>query len=105
MVSRVRARDGGGSAGAHPTLRREEVHFLPVASEESTETVGAFASTQGYDFPIGVDPDGSIYGLYATRYVPRNILIAPDGTVVASRAGYSPETFAELTALIEQLLR
>lgn len=79
--------------------------FLPVAREESTETVGAFASAQGYDFPIGVDPDGSIYGLYATRYVPRNILIDPDGTVVASRAGYSPETFAELTALIEQLLR
>ena len=51
--------------------------------------------------PIGVDPEGSIYGLYATKYVPRNILIDCNGTVVASHAGYTPETFAELVEAIE----
>lgn len=100
---------GREMAEVPPELARRfagmKFRFLPVAREENTETVEAFASERGYDFPIGVDPDGSIYSLYATRYVPRNILIDPDGTVVASRAGYSPETFAELTVLIEQLLR
>lgn len=100
---------GREMAEVPPELARRfagmKFRFLPVAREENTETVEAFASERGYDFPIGVDPDGSIYRLYATRYVPRNILIDPDGMVVASRAGYSPETFAELTALIEQLLR
>ena len=78
-----------------------EFRFLPVAREEAVGTVAEFAVGNGYDFPIGVDPEGIIYGLYATKYVPRNILVDRNGTVVASHAGYTPETFAELVEAIE----
>lgn len=79
--------------------------FLPVARCEPLRDVATFADKQGYDFPIGIDPDGSVYGLYATKYVPRNILIDRSGTVAASSTGYTPETFSELVNRIGELLR
>lgn len=78
--------------------------FLPISRGEERETVAAFREKQGYDFPMGLDPEQTIYGLYATNYIPRNFLIGPDGKVVLASVGYEPEEFDALAAAVERTL-
>lgn len=78
--------------------------FLPVSRGETREAVEAFVEKHGIAFPVGLDPDGSIYRLYATEYVPRNILIDAQGVVAESTAGYTAEEFGRLADRIEVLL-
>lgn len=82
----------------------EDFFFLPVARGENRETVGAFRQKHGYVFPMGLDPEQSIYGRYATNYIPRNFLIGRDGRIVLASVGYEPEEFGELMQAIEQTL-
>lgn len=79
--------------------------FLPVSRAESREEVQAFMEREGYAFPVGIDPDGRIYGLYATSYIPRHYVIAPDGTVVYQSVDYDTAKFSALIAAIETALR
>ncbi|MDE7078258.1 MAG: TlpA family protein disulfide reductase [Alistipes sp.] len=82
----------------------EDFFFLPVARGENRETVGAFRQKQGYLFPMGLDPEQSIYGRYASNYIPRNFLIGRDGRIVLASVGYDPDEFGELMLAIEQTL-
>lgn len=38
---------------------------------------------QRYTFPMGLDPERKIYSLFATATIPRNFVIAKDGTILA----------------------
>lgn len=78
--------------------------FLPVSRGEKRDAVAAFREKQGYAFPMGLDPEQTIYGLYASNYIPRNFLIGPDGKVLSATVGYEPEEFDALVATIEQAL-
>ncbi len=82
----------------------KEFIFLPISMGEKREAVAGFREKQGYTFPMGLDTDKSIYGKYATRFVPRNFLIGKDGRVISATAGYTPEEFDALIALIEKNL-
>ncbi|MDE5695716.1 MAG: TlpA family protein disulfide reductase [Alistipes sp.] len=82
----------------------EDFFFLPVARGENRETVGAFRQKLGYLFPMGLDPEQSIYGRYASNYIPRNFLIGRDGRIVLASVGYDPDEFGELMLAIEQTL-
>ncbi|MDE6507417.1 MAG: TlpA family protein disulfide reductase [Alistipes sp.] len=82
----------------------EDFFFLPVARGENRETVGAFRQKQGYLFPMGLDPEQSIYGRYASNYIPRNFLIGRDGRIVLSSVGYEADEFGRLVEAIEQTL-
>ncbi len=82
----------------------EDFFFLPVARGENRETVGAFRQKQGYLFPMGLDPEQSIYGRYASNYIPRNFLIGRDGRIMLASVGYDPDEFGELMLAIEQTL-
>ena len=78
--------------------------FLPVSRGESLEEVRGYLAREGLGFPSGIDPEGAIYGLYATLYVPRNYVIGPDGKVVHQNADYTPQDFAQVVAAIEAAL-
>ena len=49
--------------------------LLAVSRGESREELAAFREESGLGFPMGLDPDGSVYGLYASQTVPRNYLL------------------------------
>lgn len=78
--------------------------FLPVSRGESLEEVRGYLAREGLGFPSGIDPEGAIYGLYATLYVPRNYVIGPDGKVVHQNADYTPQDFVQVVAAIEAAL-
>lgn len=78
--------------------------LLAVSRRESREELEAFREESGLGFPMGLDPDGSIYGLYAGQTVPRNYLLDAEGHVAALSAGYDTAEFREMLNLAENLL-
>ena len=79
--------------------------FLPISRGESRSEIAAFRDTWGYTWTMGLDPDASIYGLYATLTVPRNFLLDPEGRIVSLTTGYDPAEFSALLDRAESLLR
>lgn len=79
--------------------------FLPVSRGESREAVAAFREKTGYAFPMGLDPDRTIFDRYAPTTIPRNYLIGRDGKVLVAAQGYSPEEFDALIRAVDQATR
>ena len=79
--------------------------FQPIARNEKRATVEQFRLENGYTFDMGFDPEGEIYALYATRYVPRNYLIDSDGHVLSISAEPTEQQLNELLEKIFQLTR
>lgn len=82
----------------------EDFVFLPISRGETRETVAEFREKQGYSFPMGLDPQRSVYDRYATNFIPRNFLIDRSGKVVLVSVGYEPEEFEQLLQAIEDTL-
>ncbi len=79
----------------------EEFVFLPISRGEERAAVEAFRAKTGYAFPMGLDPDETIYKRYAARFIPRNFLIDRTGRVVKAATGYDEAEFAELVRTID----
>ena len=79
--------------------------FLPINRGETQQTVQEFCREQGIAISVGLDPDKSIYSLYATRYVPRNFIISPNGKILLSETDYDATIQRLLIEQIEQALQ
>ena len=79
--------------------------FLPINRGETQQTVQEFRRELGIAFSVGLDPDMSIYSLYATRYVPRNFIISPNGKILLSETDYDATIQRLLIEQIEQALQ
>ena len=79
--------------------------FLPISRGEKKDVVEAFRKKNNYTFPMGRDPEQSIYKLYASNYIPRNFVVGKDGKVIYVSVGYTPEEFAEMIKVIEGALK
>lgn len=77
-----------------------------IDRDEPAATVLAFAKKTGVTYPIGLDPDANIFGLYAEKDagITRNVIIDKDGKIVMLTRLYDPEEFKEMVALIDSLL-
>lgn len=75
--------------------------FIPISRGETRRAVEDFRKRTGYEFPMGLDPDQSIFGKFATNYIPRNFLIDREGRVVAATVGFEKAEFVQLIKAIE----
>ncbi len=82
----------------------QDFTFIPISRGEDAETVKAFLEENGYGFVPGLDTDESVYGLFASQYIPRNFIIDQDGKVAFFGVGYSAGEFKELIKKAESLL-
>ena len=80
-------------------------NILAISRGESREATEAFVSQFGLDCSFGIDPDKSIYNMYATMYVPRVFLIDPDGYIKGLTIEYSPSEFDTLWQKAMQMIR
>ncbi|WP_295938699.1 TlpA disulfide reductase family protein [uncultured Alistipes sp.] len=82
--------------------------FLPVAYTNSREQLDKFfedGNRKDYDYLkecTWMDPDRTIFGLYAEKGVPRSVLIDREGRIVLGSLGASP---AELTRIAEAVAK
>ena len=77
-----------------------------IDRDEPAETVIEFAKKTGVTYPIGLDPNADIFGLYAEKDagITRNVIIGKDGKIVMLTRLYDPQEFVEMTQLIDKLL-
>jgi AhpC/TSA family len=74
--------------------------------KESKAIIEKFTAKTGVTYPILLDPDGSIFELYAEKDagVTRNVLIDKDGKIAYLTRLFNPEEFNALKVKLESLL-
>jgi peroxiredoxin len=85
-------------------LRAKGLVVIGIDREEAPAVIAPFVQKMGLTFAIAADPGRQIYGRYATAYIPRTYVIAPDGAIAFQTAGSGPEDFARLVAITKQLV-
>lgn len=89
----------------HEAFKDEPDFKLIVIGREHTATeLKDFRMQKGLDLPFAPDPDRGIYSLYATKFIPRNVIIGRDGLVKFAEAGFSEEKLKTLVTLVKQEL-
>ena len=79
--------------------------FLPISRGEKKAAVEAFRKQNDYTFPMGLDPQQTIYKKYASNYIPRNFVVGKDGKVIYVSVGFEPAEFANMIKAIEAALK
>jgi hypothetical protein len=51
---------------------------------------------------VAGDPNKVVYSKYASRFIPRNFVIGPDGTILFESQGFEQPEFDEMVAIIER---
>ncbi|MFD0833899.1 TlpA family protein disulfide reductase [Mucilaginibacter boryungensis] len=79
--------------------------MFAFAREEGWEKVLPFKEQNKYTFALLPDLNRSIFKLYATQSIPRNVLIDETGHIIYQSIGYSPQEFEKLLALLDAKLK
>lgn len=77
-----------------------------IDREEPAEKIEMLRKATGVTYPIGMDSDASIFGLYAKKDagITRNIIIDRDGKIVMLTRLFEEEEFNQMVKLIDSLL-
>ena len=71
------------------------LELLAVNLQEDLQVVKDFADNSGFTFPILLDSNGEVGGIYGARSIPTTYIIDKKGNVIAGAVGgkdwYSPE--------------
>jgi peroxiredoxin len=86
-------------------LKSEKLVVLAIGREHSKEELIRFNKEKGFTFSIAPDPKREVYKLFAKQYIPRNVVIGKDGTIVFQNMGYSPEDFGRMIEVIKTQLK
>jgi peroxiredoxin len=81
--------------------------LLPISRGETMEKVKekmAELKERGIDFNVGIDPDRSIFDLYAKGGIPKNFVIDKNGIIRYVSTGYSEEKLNDIASMIKKLL-
>ena len=79
------------------------VTYLPISRGYSRAVIADFCQSNGYTFPVGLDPNKSIYMLYATKFVPRSFIIDKRGVVRSLYVEYELDELEEILSSAERL--
>jgi peroxiredoxin len=79
---------------------------LIILGRQHTETeVLNFVQSKKFTMPFAPDPNREVYGLYATQFIPRNVIIGKDGKIIFQSMGYTPEEFRKIEVLLAEKLK
>lgn len=78
-----------------------------IDRDEPAETVLKFAERTGVTYPIGLDPKGGIFQLFAEERagITRNVIIDKEGKIVMLTRLFKEEEFNEMVDVIDNLLK
>lgn len=66
---------------------KDQVEVIAVNLQEDEGTVGRFVSSQGFSFPVALDPQGRASGVFRVQYTNFHVLIDKDGKIVKTIPG------------------
>lgn len=89
----------------HQKYDEEDFKLLVFGRNHDVETLRKFETQSDFTFSFIPDLDRSIFDLFATNVIPRNILIDENGKIVYQSVGYTMEIFEELKEQVEIIMR
>lgn len=80
--------------------------FIGIDRDEPLETVINFAKQTGITYPLGLDPGGKIFSLYAQPKagITRNVLVDKTGKIVYLTRLFNEEEYNGLVKKVDQIL-
>lgn len=89
--------------------QKENSHFVLIGidRDEPLEKVIRFGESVGVTYPLGLDPGGDIFALYAERKagITRNVLIDREGKICMLTRLFEPEEFDSLVEKIDEIMK
>ena len=81
--------------------------LLGIDRDEPLEKVVKFQKDMSITYPLALDPNADIFGLFADKKagVTRNVILDRNGKIVYMTRLYKPEEFQEMVRVIEMLLK
>ena len=78
-----------------------------IDRDEPLETVLKFIQTTKITYPVGLDPNADIFGLYAAKEegITRNVIIDKTGKIVMTTRLFDEKEFNEMVKLIDKLVK
>lgn len=86
-------------------FKDREFYMVSLGRGHDAEVLKKFQAKKGFTFPIAPDKDKSIYELFFSKYIPRNVLINAEGEIILQEFGYTEEDFAHIISLIDKETR
>jgi peroxiredoxin len=83
----------------------KDIEILIVGREEKLEKLIEFRDKKQFTFPIISDIDRKVYTIFASKYVPRNIIINKEGKLVFTEVGFTDDKFKLLLQKIESEIK
>lgn len=80
----------------------EDFFMVSIGREQNMKKMETFKKEKGYDFHFAPDTGRVIYGKFAEKYIPRNVVVNKEGTIVYQNTGYTEEEFQNMMAVIEE---
>ena len=77
---------------------------VSIGREHSTDELVKFKAEKKLTMPFAPDPKREVFAKYATKYIPRNVIIDSDGKVLFQSVGYDPAEFAGMVKTIDSKL-
>ncbi|MFH0761559.1 MAG: TlpA disulfide reductase family protein [Bacteroidota bacterium] len=83
----------------------ENFVLLVIDREEPADKVAPFVKKKKFTMPFYLDPKREVYGLFATKFIPRNYLFDKEGRLMLCSKGFSKEDFDVLLKELGALLK
>jgi peroxiredoxin len=79
--------------------------LIVLGREHNEKEVRDFVTEKKFTMPFAPDPGRSIFKLYASQSIPRNVIIGKDGKVIFQSIGYTEADFKKIESLLAEKLR
>ena len=83
----------------------EDFEFFVFGRGHTIAELDSFKTKWEYTFEMIADPDKAIYSKFATKYIPRNIILDREGKIIFEATGFDDDKFAEIKAILEMQLK
>ena len=86
-------------------FRGREFVMVAISRGETEAAVRKFLAGRPVSFPVALDLDKKVYGLFATQNIPRSFVVDKKGIVRFASVGYQEQEFQAMVARIAAELK
>lgn len=83
----------------------KDFFLVSIGREQNMTKMKEFKREKGYDFHFAPDTGRVIYSKFADKYIPRNVVVDEEGTIVYQNTGYTEEKFQQMMDVIAEELK
>jgi peroxiredoxin len=78
--------------------------MIAIGREHSADELKPFRQKNKFTFPMAGDVKREVFGRYADAYIPRSVLISPEGRIIAQVVGFDESEFKALLKTLDAAL-